>query len=209
MNFRNSSIFIFFFILGTHGDLFNLTQDGNAKMSISYSNETKICQMFNDLCYVSFIVQNQIQMQDLNVQIENQEQALVDRIIPCNNHNQSIENEHSILECNKTIKSDSHDVYLVKISPQLIGYTNLIISLKNENKSYLAKIYLVVKDGQRLIDKIFLGYVWTGSIVIVFIMGLLLDKETLKKVITMPTPVIIGFFCQYLIMPLVRKIKLN
>ena len=40
-------------------------------------------------------------------------------------------------------------------------------------------------------------------LVISFMMGLLLDIDTLLKILKMPVPVFIGLGCQYVIMPLV------
>jgi len=43
-------------------------------------------------------------------------------------------------------------------------------------------------------------------LLISFMMGLLLDIETLLKILKMPVPIFIGLGCQYIIMPLVRLI---
>ena len=39
-------------------------------------------------------------------------------------------------------------------------------------------------------------------------MGILLDKNALVKIIKMPKAILIGFCCQYMVMPLVKHWKM-
>ena len=163
----------------------------------------KTCNMYNNLCFFTLMVEKNLIVKNLNAEMEDSSRAIVEKIIRCEDLNKTAINLDYNLECNRINTSDSHYIYLIQVNPILIGYTSLSISALSENKSFFAKQYLVVKEPQRLIDKILLIYILMMAVMISLLMGLLLDLESLKKLIKIPIPVAIGFACQYLIMPLV------
>ena len=179
---------------------FNLTDNESA--IILYPNELNICKMYNYSCYFTMLLKKPLTAEYLNAEID-LKYASVDKIIQCDDYNQTSANFEFIFECNKTNKSIDYDVYLVKIIPLLIGYTTLTMSANLDNKTVFAKQRLVVKEPERFVDKFWVVFVWTIQISISLLMGILLDIAALKKILTMPIPVGIGFTCQYIFMPLV------
>ena len=67
----------------------------------------------------------------------------------------------------------------------------------------LLKIRASVINKKRLVDLIFDVYVWIFATFISMLMGILIDKDSIIKIIKMPVPVLVGFFTQYICMPLV------
>lgn len=78
---------------------------------------------------------------------------------------------------------------------------------ENENNSIRFKINhrIVITRPERFIDTFQMGYIVVFSILISVIMGILLDLNTLIKIIKMPFAVLIGFISQYFFMPMVSK----
>ena len=205
------ALFVLFFsiILVTNGDRsINVfpgdnNSTGNDTSIFFYPYKMKTCNMYNNLCFFTLMVEKNLIVKNLNAEMEDSSRAIVEKIIRCEDLNKTAINLDYNLECNRINTSDSHYIYLIQVNPILIGYTSLSISALSENKSFFAKQYLVVKEPQRLIDKILLIYILMMAVMISLLMGLLLDLESLKKLIKIPIPVAIGFACQYLIMPLV------
>ncbi len=62
---------------------------------------------------------------------------------------------------------------------------------------------VLVSQPQRLIDKIFKASIPFLIGTFMILMGILLDLEILKEIFLQPIPVVIGFVCQYTLMPLI------
>jgi hypothetical protein len=120
-----------------------------------------------------------------------------------------IESDESIFLFD-TIKQDSgnmttdeeYDCFTIDYQAKMIGKSSLIIKSK-QNQSVLASVEIIVAQYRQKIDTVFDIWVWSFQIIISLIMGVLLDTESLIKIIKMPIPVAIGFGCQSLFMPLV------
>ena len=205
MNFRSNAYFLFFLSMFALNKTTLSIQnvDDHQKSEISFLNEITICRMYNDSCYTIFTLESGIDIKSLNFKIEDPKYTLVDKILQCDNLTDEINNNEYFSECNKMHKSNKYEIYLIHLSPQLIGYTSLNISTSKDNKKISAKQLLVVKEPRRFIDKVFMVLIWVKGIIISLLMGILLDINTLKKLISMPLPVGIGLTCQYLLMPLV------
>jgi hypothetical protein len=86
----------------------------------------------------------------------------------------------------------------IEIKPIIIGID--LFELKYNNKSYEHNI--IITSPNRFVDKLFQGYIIFVQLTVAIIMGILLDFNTLIKIVKMPLPVFIGFISQYAFMPL-------
>jgi len=105
---------------------------------------------------------------------------------------------------NETI-DEEYDEFIINYKAKMIGKSSLSIKCK-QNQTSLASIDVIVVHYRQKIDIVFDIWVWSFQVIISFIMGILLDQESLIKIIKMPIPVAIGFGCQSLLMPLVMNI---
>ena len=205
MNLINISYFLLvsIFIVVTNGDILTDIATITNSPIVLYPNELKKCKMYDDACYFTLQVEKGISAEILKAEVEDESRASVLKLVSCENLNQVALSSDYSTECSKINKSEEHDLYVIHLSPQLIGYTSLTVSSKMEDKDVFAKQYLVIQEPQRFVDRIFFVWVWSVNIVVACVMGLLLDLETIKKFFIMPIPAAIGFMCQYLLMPLV------
>ena len=130
---------------------------------------------------------------------------------------------HTINECLAIERLNTNKDYtyknyfLIRLKPKLVGIKYMEFSYSslseydNSSSSSIGlsvstvRHKLVVTSPDRLIDTIQIVYVLFFSIVIAIVMGILIDLETLVKIIKMPVAVMIGFISQYLFMPLVSS----
>lgn len=99
--------------------------------------------------------------------------------------------------------------FLIRLKPKLVGIKNLEIEYtesENENSSLRLKFIhrVIITRPERFIDSFQMSYIVVFSVLISVIMGILLDMNTLIKIIKMPLPVLIGFISQYFFMPMVK-----
>jgi hypothetical protein len=100
---------------------------------------------------------------------------------------------------------------LIKVDAKIVGKTNFLFRII-KNDIYIESEYkhnVIITSPVRFIDLFHEIFIGVFSIIISIIMGILLDTNTLIiRVIKTPIPVVIGFFAQYLFMPMVKK-KIN
>ncbi len=78
------------------------------------------------------------------------------------------------------------------------------ISLENKKTNVTIENIIIITQPERIIDTIHRIFIIVFGTIIATSMGLLLDVETILKIIKMPKPVLIGFLTQYTCMPLVN-----
>jgi hypothetical protein len=130
---------------------------------------------------------------------------------------------------NLSLSFGMENLYLIRVRAKLVGIRNLEIeylldsstdvepsgnvsSISVSGGSSSAALVRVIRlehrvivtRPERFIDTFQVIYIVVFSILISVIMGILLDVDTLVKIIKMPFPVFIGFISQYLFMPLVN-----
>ena len=113
--------------------------------------------------------------------------------------------------CNKTddlqdkfSNSSTSFAYTLKcilIDSIIVGKGSILI--KYDNDSMISHDVIIISP-QRTIDFVQQYFIIVFQTIISIFMGVLLDLETIVKIIKMPIPVLIGFVCQYLGMPIVR-----
>jgi predicted Na+-dependent transporter len=104
-----------------------------------------------------------------------------------------------------TLLDDQNDysVYIIKITPGIFGAANLsILSQSDEHEEEKNVIMIGITEPRRFVDKFFDVYVWIFGVMISTLMGCLLELETIKKLVKIPVPVLIGLGTQYICMPL-------
>ena len=205
MNLKNIwyLLVVLTFIVVANGDILTDIATITNSSIVLYPNELKKCKMYDDACYFTLQVEKGISAEILKAEVEDESRASVLKLVSCENLDQVALHLDYSSECGKINKSEEHDLYVIHLSPQLIGYTSLTVSSKMEDKKFLAKQYLVIQEPQRFVDKIFFVFIWSINVIQSIVMGLLLDIQTIKKLLKIPIPVGIGFICQYLLMPLV------
>lgn len=117
-------------------------------------------------------------------------------------------NDTKVKECSKfrNFISINRMLYLLDIKPKLVGRAFLELEYWIDNSSIAVKKVhsVVIKSPKRFIDVFQILYISVVSVLVSVIMGVLLDLQSLIQIIKMPITVLIGFFAQYLFMPLVN-----
>lgn len=162
------------------------------------------CRMLGELCELYFFVDPILELKDLIGQSTDENVFQVDSVEPCLFSNQ-IQTCLSNKQENETIIED-RNVFRVKIRQNIIGQASVILqgqNSENANQTFTFDNY-VVTTPRRIIDKIFDVWVWIFQMCVSFLMGVLIDRHSIVKIIKMPKAIFVGFFCQYLIMPMVN-----
>lgn len=106
------------------------------------------------------------------------------------------------------VNLSSRNFFLIRVKPKLVGIKFVEFSyvdpVNESNRTVRHKF--VISSPDRFIDTIQMAYVLFFSITIALIMGILIELETLIKIIKVPWSVLIGFVSQYLFMPLVSSV---
>jgi hypothetical protein len=186
--------------------------------SLYFLNNSTECYMYSDSCLVKLVSNDKpIVREYLKTISEDEEIIQFKSIVQCKNPNNTnpskksnrsniIRSCDSMYNLSETFKKSNSSIskyfYLVHIKANLIGIKNIQLVYNANNKNITLNHKVIVKTPERFIDQFQLVYVVFFSIIMSFIMGILLDIETLMKILKMPLPVIIGFISQYGFMPL-------
>ena len=176
------------------------------------------CQMYSRKCIVKVYIENKNLAKYLRVVSDDKRIIRFKSMESCGSANLTAKMKKDCLAtCNNDSDiKDISDLYLVYLKPKLVGVKNLEFTFNlsnytdnsNLNKStvytYIHKV--IISSPERFIDTFQLAYIVFFSFIMAIIMGILLDVETLIKIIKIPIPVFIGFFSQYFFMPLVNYI---
>lgn len=160
------------------------------------------CNMFK-ICNLDVGIKNEISFDELIVNTSDSSVLLYKSIEVCSAKNCPAMISEFIYETDKTLLTN-YTIYQVKYEAIMIGKANLQFSTKNKRQEILESYEIIVIKPARVIDIIFDIWIYTFGLLIALLMGVLLDKDSLLKIIKMPKAIIIGFCCQYITMPLVR-----
>lgn len=174
---------------------------GNKSILLGVKEKKDQCRMFYSECTFQVLISKLIPVADLFIYSSNDEIYNFESIEQCEG-NCSLDPFESY---NLSWPTKTHVNYNIKIKPALIGASDLVFFRNSTNKE-VARWSIVIFQPKRVVDKIFDIWIWVFGTLISLLMGVLIDRESLLKIIRMPKAVIIGFCCQYLFMPLVIKI---
>lgn len=172
------------------------------------------CNMYSNDCKILILISNEIQITDLKASINETKCFTFIKFESCDNiisNTKLTANE----DCNKTnvtalipkkIQIDNYKIVYAFFKPIIIGKSFIRFS---NNQTDIGMVNMIILQPKRLIDSIFDKFVLVFQLMISTFMGLLLDVNTISKIIKMPIPVLIGFLSQYICMPLVFIIFFN
>jgi hypothetical protein len=186
------------------------------RSSLIFQEELNKCPMYTPICSFSVLINKSINID--KIKFESSDlfvfKNITIKLCDQDENDKDLNKTKSKPLCSsltdfKSVKQDNYNDYLIyKIYyvPDLVGVAELMININDseniENNEKFNYTIIVVQP-KRVIDLVFDIYVWTFSLIISTLMGILIDRDALKAIIKMPIPVIIGFVCQYLCMPLV------
>lgn len=82
-----------------------------------------------------------------------------------------------------------------------IDYSIEAVNNRKKIHSFNCSVILMISQPSRLVDKIYKYSIPIVLMIVSIQIGVLLDKEVLKELIRRPIQVLIGFCCQYILMP--------
>lgn len=174
------------------------------------------CPMYSEKCELFTIIKNDIPVEDLEIKSENKVTFSIKSLEPCGGAN-LLPNQTfacpSVTEFfNSTtlpeLDHSDYSVYKVTYKSEIIGKSYMQFFLKESNDKYtqVAAFPIIITQAYRLIDHLFNIMAWTFGVITALIMGILVEKESLMKILKYPVAILIGFSCQYICMPLVINI---
>ena len=180
---------------------------------IVFNTKQTRCPMLAEVCYLNILLKSSVNLNELLIQSDNPKVAALKTILPCENSislqtaNVKCQNVEDFFVVYSNTTTENYIAYVVLLTTKIVGKANIFLAFGNQTQisplhQYQYKV--IITQPERLIDKIFSVYVWFMQTTISLIMGILIDSKALLKLVKIPIPVIIGFFSQYLIMPLVR-----
>lgn len=163
------------------------------------------CRMYRDECQFNFLIFKKLPVAEMSISSSDT------RIFTYKSIEYCLEDcsldEFDYLNDSRLL--DTHALFRVRIEPGLIGGADLVFKRNNVTDNVLAAYELVVNQPKRVVDRIFDVWIWIFGTLVSLLMGVLIDRESLLKIIKMPKAVILGFCCQYMFMPLVRCFHLR
>lgn len=184
---------------------------------IRFQKPLYFCHMYSSDCDVFLLVnKNTLKTTTLSFKSENEQIFRINSIESCERTEQST----TIVDCppmqafranDTTIEWNENDysMYKINIYARLFGKARLLplldghqifLTTKNQTKSTL----MVMLQPDRFVDKLLTIWVYIFQTIMSLIMGILIDPNTIVKIIKMPVAVVFGVACQYLMMPLVK-----
>ena len=176
-----------------------------------------LCHMYADDCDVYLRIKKRtLELAKLSFVSENERVFRINSIVACKRNDK---NQTNLIDCppmqevfatNETREWNENDYLMFKINiyARLFGKARLLplldghqifIEATNQTKSAL----MVMMQPNRFVDQLLTIWVYIFQTIMSLIMGLLLDPNTILKIIKMPVAVIFGVSCQYILMPLV------
>lgn len=179
-----------------------MTNTNNSIILGKRDNKKNPCRMFQPDCTYYALISRLIPQEQLYIFSSDEEIFTFKSIDKCDS-NCSLEPFESF---NLTRPNITHIMYKITIKPGLIGGASLIFFRNSTNDQFSWEI--IINQPKRIVDRIFDVWVWVFGSLVSALMGVLIDRESLLKIIKMPKAVIIGFSCQYVFMPLVKIDKI-
>ena len=177
---------------------------GNKSVLLGVKEKNDQCRMFHLECTYQVLISKLIPVADLFIYSSDSKIYNFESIDYCE-ANCSLDPFENY---NLSWPTKTHVSYNIKIKPGLIGASDLVF-IRNSTNKEIARWSIIINQPKRIVDRIFDVWIWVFGTLISLLMGVLIDRESLLKIIRMPKAVIIGFCCQYLFMPLVIKISKN
>ncbi|CAF0933343.1 unnamed protein product [Brachionus calyciflorus] len=190
----NSFIFLVFF---THNIESNSNQNSTQDHSIIFEKDLFKCRLFKK-CFIDALIIRNISLEQLVINSTDVNIFKFSNISLCSFTKCPTPSDFlRKLNLNKT---EEFDVFRIEIIPVLIGKASL--ELNTSSQQQIAHVNITIIQPRRIIDIIFDIAIYSFGFIISLLMGILLDKECIVKLFKMPKPMFIGFFCQYIIMPM-------
>ena len=191
-------------------------QNNMTSSSIIFLEKLNKCPMYSTICSFPVLINKSINIEKIkfessdlvvfkNVTIKLCESNDIEQIL----NETNVERSCPSLAEFKSVNEENHKDYLVYIIyflPDLVGVADLMININDTEIKEEFNYTIITVQPKRVIDLVFDIYVWSFSLLISTLMGILIDRDALRDIIKMPIPVIIGFVCQYICMPLVNKL---
>jgi hypothetical protein len=194
----------------------DLTEQYKSKYGQPYLSEQRVyfkknqtvCSMFEKKCYIEIFLKNKDLLSFLRIISENVKISDFRSITSC----KGLSNEYKCSTIQEFLRNEeiylypNYDILLIKVDSKIVGKTNFIFQVI-KNEVYIEAEYkhnVIITSPDRFIDLFQQIFIGVFSIIISIIMGILLDTNTLVRVIKTPIPVVIGFIAQYLFMPMVK-----
>lgn len=146
----------------------------------------KTCVMYTE-CRVDFLVEKSLEIaHSYDFETTDDFVFTVDSTELCADEVKAFNDFNLPAEANNQYKC-----YSLKINTNVFGAAYLKVLDKRLKKDE-TNLLIIINEPRRIVDKIFDVWVWVFQVVVSILMGCLLDYETLKKIIKMPYPVLIG-----------------
>jgi hypothetical protein len=168
------------------------------------------CQMLKESCDIVLLIRSDLNTYDLVLESNAIDVFVYKSIEPCTAGS-------NLVQCSRQLNvSDFKDapvhfnytLAVAKIKSVVIGNGSLLFYTKDDltRSRELFRHNVLVASPRRPIDWALDVYGFLFGTIISLLMGILVDRDALVKLVKMPKPVAIGFVCQYIIMPLVSNI---
>ena len=151
-------------------------------------NSTR-CPMYGKTCKIPVYFQNDV---DIIFQSSDVRFFKYLKIEACN------KTEYKIWTFNMALSD--YTLKCILIDSIIVGKGYILMKFGNDS---LISHDVIITSPERIIDFVHQYFIIVFQTIISIFMGVLLDVETIIKIIKMPIPVLIGFITQYLGMPLV------
>jgi hypothetical protein len=178
----------------------DLARRAEKASSIMFRKVHPKCRMHVVHCETSVLVRKRIDITTLEFESTDPTIFQVKWLEVCNN-TALCSYEH--FDINETIFNENKYIYYrIEIDSGLIGGAEILVKQKSTSEE-LARSKYVVVEPKRIIDIIFDVWLYAFGVFISLLMGVLLNRDSLLKIIKMPKAIAIGFCCQYMMMPVV------
>lgn len=178
-------------------------EQSNLTGLILLKNEELKCKMFKK-CRFDVLIRSDISLDLLSINSSDQSVFKFNRISLCSGQKCSPKKDFGSLSLNNSM---DYQIYQVEIQSVLIGKAALDFNLFDQIK--INSCPITITQPRRVIDIVFDIMIYTFGLMISLLMGILLDKKCILNIFKIPKAMFIGFFCQYLIMPLVIFFNIN
>lgn len=169
----------------------------NSTDLVILKNDEFKCKMFK-ICKLDILIRNDFSVDLINISSSDLTIFKFNRLLPCSEPKCLSKNYINSFRINSSI---NYQVYHVEIESVLIGKAVLEFNLND--KALINSCSIIITQPKRIIDIIFNVMIYSFGFIISLLMGILLDKKCILNIFKIPRAMFIGFFCQYLLMPLV------
>lgn len=192
------SIFVLIWILAYFVQAIHSSTYSNSTDLIVSKNEEFKCKMFKK-CRFEVLISTDISYNLLNINSSDHKVFKFNRMSLCSGKGCSSKKDFPV----RLNASMDYQVYYLEIQSVLIGKAELVFNLTNQT---ISSFHITITQPRRVIDIIFDIMIYSFGLIISLLMGILLDKKCILNIFKIPRAMLIGFFCQYLLMPLVNII---